>query len=68
MVIAGSKGSFINISQMTACVRQQNVERKQIPYGFDSQTLPHFTKDDKGPKSHGFVENTWPNSTYIPLK
>ncbi|PWA94376.1 RNA polymerase II large subunit [Artemisia annua] len=26
MVTAGSKGSFINISQMTACVGQQNVE------------------------------------------
>ena len=28
MVTAGSKGSFINISQMTACVGQQNVEGK----------------------------------------
>ena len=26
MVTTGSKGSFINISQMTACVGQQNVE------------------------------------------
>src|ERR1041384_684215 len=28
MITAGSKGSFINISQMTACVEQQNVEGK----------------------------------------
>ena len=34
MVTAGSKGSFINISQMTACVGQQNVEGKRIPFGF----------------------------------
>lgn len=56
MVTAGSKGSFINISQMIACVGQQNVEGKRIPFGFNLRTLPHFTKDDYGPESRGFVE------------
>ncbi|KAF7683254.1 DNA-directed RNA polymerase II subunit RPB1 [Astathelohania contejeani] len=59
MVLAGSKGSFINISQVTACVGQQNVEGKRIPFGFRSRTLPHFTKDDYGPESRGFVENSY---------
>lgn len=59
MVTAGSKGSFINISQMTACVGQQNVEGKRIPFGFLDRTLPHFTKDDFGPESRGFVENSY---------
>ncbi|KAL3689206.1 hypothetical protein R1sor_015515 [Riccia sorocarpa] len=59
MVTAGSKGSFINISQMIACVGQQNVEGKRIPYGFIDRTLPHFTKDDYGPESRGFVENSY---------
>ncbi|KAL8143181.1 hypothetical protein V2J09_016213 [Rumex salicifolius] len=59
MVTAGSKGSFINISQMTACVGQQNVEGKRIPFGFNGRTLPHFTKDDYGPESRGFVENSY---------
>ncbi|PWA79497.1 RNA polymerase II large subunit [Artemisia annua] len=59
MVTAGSKGSFINISQMTACVGQQNVEGKRIPFGFMDRTLPHFTKDDYGPESRGFVENSY---------
>ena len=59
MVTAGSKGSFINISQMTACVGQQNVEGKRIPFGFIGRTLPHFTKDDYGPESRGFVENSY---------
>ncbi|KMZ61970.1 DNA-directed RNA polymerase [Zostera marina] len=59
MVTAGSKGSFINISQMTACVGQQNVEGKRIPYGFINRTLPHFLKDDSGPESRGFVENSY---------
>jgi DNA-directed RNA polymerase II subunit RPB1 len=56
MVTAGSKGSFINISQMIACVGQQNVEGKRIPFGFNQRTLPHFTKNDYGPESRGFVE------------
>ncbi|EPZ33421.1 RNA polymerase Rpb1 1 domain-containing protein [Rozella allomycis CSF55] len=59
MVVAGSKGSYINISQMTACVGQQNVEGKRIPFGFRYRTLPHFTKDDYGPESRGFVENSY---------
>jgi DNA-directed RNA polymerase II subunit RPB1 len=59
MVTAGSKGSFINISQMIACVGQQNVEGKRIPFGFSQRTLPHFFKDDMGPESRGFVENSY---------
>lgn len=59
MVISGSKGSFINISQMSACVGQQIVEGKRIPFGFADRTLPHFTKDDYSPESKGFVENSY---------
>lgn len=44
MVTAGSKGSFINISQIIACVGQQNVNGARIPFGFKSRTLPHFCK------------------------
>jgi len=59
MVVAGSKGSKINISQVIACVGQQNVEGKRIPFGFRKRTLPHFVKDDYGPQSRGFVENSY---------
>ena len=59
MVVAGSKGSFINISQMSVCVGQQSVEGKRIPFGFKHRTLPHFTKDDFSPESRGFVENSY---------
>ena len=59
MVMAGSKGSDINISQIIAIVGQQNVEGKRIPYGFRRRTLPHFAKDDLGPESRGFVENSY---------
>ncbi|KAF9261934.1 beta and beta-prime subunits of DNA dependent RNA-polymerase [Marasmius fiardii PR-910] len=59
MVVAGSKGSFINISQMSVCVGQQSVEGKRIPFGFRHRTLPHFTKDDFSPEARGFVENSY---------
>lgn len=70
MVTAGSKGSKINISQVIACVGQQNVEGKRIPFGFRHRTLPHFIKDDYGPESKGFVENSYlagltPNEFYF---
>ena len=35
MVVAGSKGSKINISQVIAVVGQQNVSGKRIPFHFD---------------------------------
>ena len=38
---------------------QQNVEGKRIPFGFRHRTLPHFIKDDFGPESKGFVENSY---------
>jgi len=61
MVNAGSKGSELNISQMTSCLGQQNVDGKRIPYGFDNRTLPHFTKYDDSPNARGFVESSYIN-------
>uniref|UniRef100_A0A7S4QTQ4 DNA-directed RNA polymerase subunit n=1 Tax=Alexandrium monilatum TaxID=311494 RepID=A0A7S4QTQ4_9DINO len=59
MVNAGSKGSPINVAQIIACVGQQNVEGARIRYGFNDRSLPHFTKDDYGAESRGFVENSY---------
>ena len=63
MVTAGSKGNFINISQIMACVGQQNVSSGskigRIPCGFQNRTLPHYKKYDDGPESKGFVENSF---------
>jgi DNA-directed RNA polymerase II subunit RPB1 len=61
MFNAGSKGSEINIQQMTACLGQQNVDGKRIPYGFEHRTLPHFTKYDDSPSARGFVESSYIN-------
>jgi len=61
MFNAGSKGTEINIQQMTACLGQQNVDGKRIPYGFEHRTLPHFTKYDDSPVARGFVESSYIN-------
>jgi len=59
MFNAGSKGSEINIQQMTACLGQQNVDGKRIPYGFEHRTLPHYTKYDDTAIARGFVESSY---------
>ncbi|KAK8854811.1 hypothetical protein IAR55_003550 [Kwoniella newhampshirensis] len=59
MVVSGAKGSFINISQMSGVVGQQFVEGKRIHFGFRHRSLPHFSRDDYGPESRGFVENSY---------
>ena len=61
MFNAGSKGTEINIQQMTACLGQQNVDGKRIPYGFENRTLPHYAKYDDSPVARGFVESSYIN-------
>ena len=40
-------GSFINISQMIACVGQQAISGKRVPNGFEDRALPHFERHCK---------------------
>ena len=61
MSIAGSKGSNLNLSQMIACVGQQNVEGKRIPLYYNNRALPHFSQFDNSPKARGFVKNSFYN-------
>ena len=35
------------------------MEGKRIPFGFNKRSLPHFSKDDFGPESKGFVSNCY---------
>jgi len=59
MALCGSKGSFINISQMIACVGQQAISGKRVPNGFEDRSLPHFDRHSKIPAAKGFVENSF---------
>ena len=59
MALAGSKGSFINISQMVACVGQQAISGKRVPNGFEDRSLPHFARHSREPAAKGFVANSF---------
>lgn len=59
MVYAGSKGSHLNISQIVACVGQQNVSQKRVAFTFRRRTLPHFLKENVGAASRGFVASSY---------
>ena len=59
MVNCGSKGKSTNIAQIVACLGQQNVDGKRIPYGYIDRTLPHYNKYDDSSEARGFVENSF---------
>jgi len=60
MATSGSKGKSLNLSQMIACVGQQNVDGgKRIPNHFETRTLPHFPQFDNSALSKGFVESSF---------
>jgi DNA-directed RNA polymerase III subunit RPC1 len=59
MAKCGSKGSMINVSQMTAGVGQQMISQKRVENGFQDRTLPHFPKGARDPSSKGFVSNSF---------
>jgi len=59
MVNCGSKGKATNIAQIVACLGQQNVDGKRIPYGYEDRTLPHYYKFDDSAEARGFVKNSF---------
>ncbi|KPM03001.1 DNA-directed RNA polymerase III subunit RPC1-like protein [Sarcoptes scabiei] len=59
MANCGSKGSYINISQMAVCVGQQSIRGQRVPEGFHQRVLPHFGFNDKSPVARGFVANSF---------
>jgi DNA-directed RNA polymerase III subunit RPC1 len=59
MAVCGSKGSFINVSQMIACVGQQAISGNRPADGFPGRSLPLFDFYDDSPVAKGFVENSF---------
>ncbi|WKY01465.1 hypothetical protein Q1695_015455 [Nippostrongylus brasiliensis] len=59
MAVSGSKGSYLNISQMIACVGQQAISGRRPPDGFYKRSLPHFERFQKTPEAKGFVQNSF---------
>ncbi len=59
MVEAGSKGSALNISQITSSLGQQILEGRRIQYGFRNRTLPCYPQFNNCPESRGYVVNSF---------
>lgn len=56
MATSGSKGGNINISQITTCVGQQNVQGQRIK-GSNGRASSHFSRFDPDPRAAGFVSS-----------
>ncbi|CAH8674918.1 unnamed protein product [Schistosoma rodhaini] len=59
MAQSGSKGSFLNISQMIACVGQQVIGGKRVPDVINGRSLVHFPPGSRTPEAKGFVGNSF---------
>jgi DNA-directed RNA polymerase II subunit RPB1 len=59
MVTAGSKGSFINLSQIGAALGQQSLEGGRIAPSKGTRTLPCYAHDDASLASRGMVHNSF---------
>lgn len=57
MIESGSKGSVINLCQMSNCLGQQSVEGKRAQNGFSHRILPHYSNKKflKIPFRRGFI-------------
>lgn len=59
MVTAGSKGSFINLSQICACLGQQSLEGARLRAEKGDRLLPCFAPHDLSLASRGMVYNSF---------
>uniref|UniRef100_A0A3B5AQI6 DNA-directed RNA polymerase subunit n=1 Tax=Stegastes partitus TaxID=144197 RepID=A0A3B5AQI6_9TELE len=57
MALCGSKGSFINISQMIACVGQQAISGSRVPDGFENRSLLNTEKHPSGRRLRRLVKS-----------
>jgi len=57
MAESGARGSYLNISQMSACAGQQALHGSRIKKGYSGRTLSCFKKGDLSPEARGFVRH-----------
>jgi DNA-directed RNA polymerase subunit A' len=56
MILSGSGGNILNITQMACCVGQQALWGKRIELGYTNRTLSFFKENDLSPKAKGFIQ------------
>ncbi|KAJ2251536.1 hypothetical protein GGI13_003794 [Coemansia sp. RSA 455] len=55
MTVSGAKGSNINLSQITCCLGQQQLEGRRVPLMVSGKSLPSFAPFDSSGRAGGFV-------------
>jgi DNA-directed RNA polymerase beta' subunit len=61
MIVSGSKGSMINLTQITGCVGQQtnSGQRMKPIMNGNKRVLPHFVADSTEPAARGFIKSSF---------
>lgn len=59
MISSGSKGSPINMGQMTSCIGQQAVEGKRIKKNINGRALAYFAQNDDSASARGFIQDSF---------
>lgn len=57
MADSGARGSILNLVMISALLGQQALRGMRITKGYFKRTLPHFSVDDLGARSHGFIKH-----------
>jgi len=57
MVVCGSGGNLLYITQMTNVVGQQALWAQRINFGYNNRTLSFYKENDLAPRAHGFIRS-----------
>jgi DNA-directed RNA polymerase I subunit RPA1 len=55
MTVSGAKGSNVNVSQISCCLGQQELEGRRVPIMISGKSLPSFLPFDPTAKAGGFI-------------
>ncbi|GES96144.1 DNA-directed RNA polymerase I complex large subunit Nuc1 [Rhizophagus clarus] len=55
MTISGAKGTSVNVSQISCCLGQQELEGRRVPVMVSGKTLPSFQPYDPSARAGGFI-------------
>jgi DNA-directed RNA polymerase subunit A' len=59
MILSGSHGNMINITQMSCLVGQQTLWARRVDFGYNDRTLSFFKPKDLSPRAHGFITSSY---------
>ncbi|RKP25650.1 hypothetical protein SYNPS1DRAFT_28623 [Syncephalis pseudoplumigaleata] len=55
MTVSGAKGSNVNVSQISCCLGQQELEGRRVPIMISGKSLPSFKPFDSNARAGGYI-------------